>query len=197
MHRDELYSLVKKANCLQKVNGTTVYPLSKKSLTSFLSYVHEKCPAYPEEGTLKKATWMRLGKFLHEHPRAPPDTLVTWRAIMAALGILYPNSPSTDSAAPLSSTTEESLSKVSPPPYESPTVPEAASAPPPDTALSAPAASLPPPEDTDTTAGTFSALVASSSLSLRTEPPLSAYPMTIPPGVCVCWTPCSHQCADA
>ncbi|KAG8127442.1 hypothetical protein E2320_014363, partial [Naja naja] len=31
-----------------------------KSLTSFLSYVHEKCPAYPEEGTLKKATWMRL-----------------------------------------------------------------------------------------------------------------------------------------
>ncbi|KAG8137390.1 hypothetical protein E2320_004630 [Naja naja] len=146
MHRDELYSLVKKANCLQKVNGTTIYPLSKKSLTSFLSYVHEKCPAYPEEGTLKKATWM------------------------AALGTLYPNSPSIDSAALLSSNMEESLPKVSPPPYESPTVPEAASAPPADTALSAPAASLPPPEDTDTTAGTFSALVASSSLSLRTEP---------------------------
>ncbi|KAG8148081.1 hypothetical protein E2320_000085, partial [Naja naja] len=153
-----------------------------KSLTSFLSYVHEKCPVYPEEGTLKKATWLCLGKFLHEHPRAPPDILVTWRAVVAALGILYPNSPSTDSAAPLSSNTEESLSKVSPPPYESPTVPEVASAPPADTALSAPAASFPPSEDTDMTAGTFSALVASSSLSLRTEPPLSAYPMTIPPG---------------
>ncbi|KAG8147174.1 hypothetical protein E2320_022867 [Naja naja] len=181
MHRDELYSLVKKDNCLQKVNGTTVYPLSKKSLTSFLSYVHEKCPAYLEEGTLKKATWTRLGKFLHEHPRAPPDILVTWRAIMAALGTLYPNSPSTDSAAPLSSTTEESLPKVSPPPYESPTVSVAASAPPADTALSAPAASPPPPDDTDTTAGTFSALVASSSLSLRTEPPISAYPLHINP----------------
>ncbi|KAG8147930.1 hypothetical protein E2320_001375, partial [Naja naja] len=94
------------------------------------------CPAYPEEGTLKKATWM------------------------SALGTLYPNSPSIDSAALLSSNTEESLPKVSPPPYESPTVPAAASAPPADTALSAPAASLPPPEDTDTTAGTFSALHA-------------------------------------
>ncbi|KAG8147091.1 hypothetical protein E2320_022573 [Naja naja] len=164
MHRDELYSLVKKANCLQKVNGTTIYPLSKKSLTSFLSYVHEKCPAYPEEGTLKKATWMCLGKFLHEHPRAPPDILVTWRAIMAALGILYPNSPSIDWLLALFYY-GGILPKVSPPPYESPTVPEAASAPPADTALSAPAASLPPPEDTDTTAGTFSALVASSSFS--------------------------------
>ncbi|XP_058043582.1 uncharacterized protein LOC131200581 [Ahaetulla prasina] len=97
---------------------------------------------------------------------------------MAALGTLYPNSPSTDSAAPLSSTTDE---KVSPPPYESSSVSVAASAPPADTALSPSAASPPPPEDTDIAAGTLSALVALSSLSLRTEPPISAYPLNLNP----------------
>ncbi|KAG8124834.1 hypothetical protein E2320_020100 [Naja naja] len=117
MHRDELYSLV---------NGTTIYPLSKKSLTSFLSYVHEKCPVYRRKVPLK-ATWLRQENS-SMNTSSSPDILVTWRAVMAALGILYPNSPSTDSAA-RSLLSGGILPKVSPPPYESPTVPEVASAP--------------------------------------------------------------------
>ncbi|KAG8147260.1 hypothetical protein E2320_022484, partial [Naja naja] len=109
-----------------------------------------------EEGTLKKATWMAA---------LAPSILTLLLLILLLCSLLYGGI----------------LAKGLSTSDESPTVPEVASAPQ-QTQLFLLLQPFPPSEDTDMTAGTFSALVASSSLSLRTEPPLSAYPMTIPPG---------------
>ncbi|KAG8142866.1 hypothetical protein E2320_006051 [Naja naja] len=99
---------------------------------------------------------------------------------MAALGILYPNSPSTDSAAPLSSNRRNPCQRslhlrmsllLS---LKLPLLPSRHS--------SFCSCSVFPSRRIQIGCRNFSALVASSSLSLKTEPPLSAYPMTYPSG---------------
>uniref|UniRef100_A0A670XQ38 Uncharacterized protein n=1 Tax=Pseudonaja textilis TaxID=8673 RepID=A0A670XQ38_PSETE len=118
-HRDELLSLVKKANYLQKANGTNVYPLSKKYLDDFLSYVQQHCPAYPAEGTLKRSSWERMGKWMHEPPRAPPQIICSWHAVMAALNILFPDDSIQSSSDPPSAELCP-VAASAPPPYSTP-----------------------------------------------------------------------------
>uniref|UniRef100_A0A670YV00 Integrase catalytic domain-containing protein n=1 Tax=Pseudonaja textilis TaxID=8673 RepID=A0A670YV00_PSETE len=97
-----------------------MYILCQKSIWMiFFSYVQQLCPTYPAEGTLKRSSWERMGKWMHEPPRAPPQMICSWRAIMAALNIFFPDDSIQSSSDPPSAELCP-VTASAPPPYSTP-----------------------------------------------------------------------------
>lgn len=87
VHLEELGELTRSSIVIVKNQGKALPLPSKKDLCSLLTYIYAQCPAYPEKGSLKVSTWIKLGTYFHKQPRAPPKILATWRIIMECLKI--------------------------------------------------------------------------------------------------------------
>ncbi|XP_013918743.1 PREDICTED: endogenous retrovirus group K member 9 Gag polyprotein [Thamnophis sirtalis] len=85
-HLHELREFTKSSIVVLK-NGKKLPRPTKTELTVLLKYIYEHCPAYPEKGSIRTSTWIKLGTYLHESPRAPAKMLATWRIIVECLKI--------------------------------------------------------------------------------------------------------------
>ena len=65
---------------------------TKSELRQLLIYTWQRCPSYPYHGSLKPGSWVKLGIYFHQEPRAPASILLTWKVILAALRIHHSDS---------------------------------------------------------------------------------------------------------
>lgn len=180
-HRDELLNIVQNANFVQKHNGTLVHPAGKRRLTKLLQYINKNCPAYPESGTLSVVTWEKLGKYLHNHPRAPADILSAWQAVMAALKLLpSPLELSPSTSKPLDHSSDLSPSSEAPPPY--PSAPFPTSSEKPSLPSSSSSEILASSSPTLLPGGQLTNFLTSSVFLMDSPEETSLYPLYIAPG---------------
>ncbi|KAG8139884.1 hypothetical protein E2320_002624 [Naja naja] len=59
--------------------------IHRKDIRKLLIYLWQQFPSYPEAGSLQVSTWKKIGKAMHQAPRAPAEQLVAWRKLMENL----------------------------------------------------------------------------------------------------------------
>ncbi|KAG8124479.1 hypothetical protein E2320_019933, partial [Naja naja] len=82
VQEQHLQELEKLAESVQKSVGTRI---TKTEIRRLLTYLWQQFPSYPEAGSLQVATWKKMGKAMHQAPRAPAGQLVAWRKLMEVL----------------------------------------------------------------------------------------------------------------
>uniref|UniRef100_A0A8C4Y500 CCHC-type domain-containing protein n=1 Tax=Gopherus evgoodei TaxID=1825980 RepID=A0A8C4Y500_9SAUR len=109
-HAGELYQLIKQSGGVRT---------SRKNIEELIHVIEDKCPWYPEGGSLNLPDWQKIGARLFQEPRSHIRHILLWQRCADALGRLRNVAPPT--APPVLA------SPSSPPPYarEPPTAPEA------------------------------------------------------------------------
>ncbi|KAG8135617.1 hypothetical protein E2320_008630 [Naja naja] len=59
--------------------------IHRKDIRKLLIYLWQQFPSYPEAGRLQVSRWKKIGKAMHQAPRAPAEQLVAWRKLMEIL----------------------------------------------------------------------------------------------------------------